>query len=57
MNRHMHQVPNLQGGYLDRAAGAIERGAQLYAAAKTVYQMGKGLAQVGRYAAPLLLAA
>ena len=50
MNRHMHQEPN----FLDRAVGAVERGAAVYGAAKTLYNFGRGAVTVGRYMAPML---
>ena len=52
MNRHMHQEPS----FIDRTVNTIEKGAQLYAAGKTLYNFGRAAVTIGRYAAPMLLA-
>ena len=46
----MHQEPN----FLDRSIGTIEKGAQVYAAGKTLYNFGRFAVTMGRYAAPML---
>ena len=46
----MHSEPS----FIDRTIGTIEKGAQVYAAGKTLYNFGRGAVTVGRYMAPML---
>ena len=55
MRRHMHIEPSSQGGgFVNNVERIGKASVQVGGAIHTMYQVGKGIGTVARYAAPLL---
>ena len=55
MRRHMHIEPSApRGGFVNNVERIGEAAVQVGGALKTMYQVGKGIGTMARYAAPLL---
>ena len=52
--RHPMYERTTRPGLMDRFVQGAEKGAQIYGAARSIYEIGRGVYTAGRYLAPLL---